>query len=187
MHEAAWPLASWEVFYVIVGASAAALIGLQFVVIVLGADLGALGAVTSLRAFATPTIVHFSAVLLLSALVAAPWPGRLGLAISLGACGVAGVVYGIRIVMHARRQTDYVPDMEDWTWHVVLPFVAYGTVMVSAARFQRSPESTLFVVGAVVLLLLFIGIHNAWDAVIYIARGRLKPEESRHVPPAPEA
>jgi hypothetical protein len=49
--------------------------------------------------------------------------------------------------------------------------------------FSRSPESTLFVVGAVVLLLLFIGIHNAWDAVLYIVRGRLRPEEGGQVPP----
>ena len=180
MHEAAWPLASWEVFYLIVGASAAALIGLQFVVIVLGADLRALGGMTAVRAFATPTIVHFSAVLLISALVTAPWHGRRALAISLGACGLAGVVYGIRIVRHARRQADYVPDLEDWTWHFVLPLVAYGTVLVSGGLFPRYPESTLFVIGAVVLLLLFIGIHNAWDAVLYIVRGRLKPEETRN-------
>jgi hypothetical protein len=27
----------------------------------------------------------------------------------------------------------------------------------------------LFVIGAVTLLLLFIGIHNAWDTVTYVA------------------
>jgi hypothetical protein len=184
VHEAVWPLPSWEVFYLIVGASAAALIGLQFVVIVLGADLGALGGMTAVRAFATPTIVHFSAVLLISALVTAPWHGRVPFAISLGACGLTGVVYGIRIVRHARRQTDYAPDVEDWTWHVILPLVAYGMALVSAGLFPRYPEMILFTVGAVVLLLLFIGIHNAWDAVLYIARGRLRPEEPGQVPPS---
>ena len=34
-----------------------------------------------------------------------------------------------------------------------------------AAHFQARPA--LFVVGAATLLLLFVGIHNAWDAVTY--------------------
>jgi hypothetical protein len=54
------PLGAWESFYVIVGSSAAALTGLQFVVIVLGAEVNALGLPTT-RAFGTPTIVHFCA------------------------------------------------------------------------------------------------------------------------------
>ena len=63
--------AEWESFYLIVGSAAGALIGLQFVVITLIAErpppeeAGA--------AFATPTIVHFSVVLLLSAVLRAPW------------------------------------------------------------------------------------------------------------------
>src|SRR5439155_19641977 len=66
----------WENFYVIVGSSAGALIGLQFVVITLIADLpiardgGQAG-----DAFATPSVVHFGAVLLLSANVSAPGNG----------------------------------------------------------------------------------------------------------------
>jgi len=31
------------------------------------------------------------------------------------------------------------------------------------------PVPALFVIGAVTVLLLFTGIHNAWDDVIYIA------------------
>jgi hypothetical protein len=40
-----------------------------------------------------------------------------GLQFVVGACGVTGVVYGMRVVRHARRQTDYVPVLEDWIWH----------------------------------------------------------------------
>src|SRR5207247_11174310 len=56
-----------ENFYVIVGSSAGALIGLQFAVITLIADkLIAPGQAQAVNAFATPAIVHFGAVLLLS-------------------------------------------------------------------------------------------------------------------------
>ncbi|MGH9573140.1 MAG: hypothetical protein ACRD40_06365 [Candidatus Acidiferrales bacterium] len=62
-------LAGWDNFYVIVGSSAGALIGLQFVVIALIADLPIRdGAAQASSAFATPTVLHFGAVLLLSSL-----------------------------------------------------------------------------------------------------------------------
>src|SRR6266498_2323411 len=48
------PFAAWESFYVIVGSSAAALTGLQFVVVVLGAEVNALTDVSGTRAFGTP-------------------------------------------------------------------------------------------------------------------------------------
>jgi hypothetical protein len=53
-------LAGWENFYVIVGSSAGALIGLQFVVMALVANLPrGPGAAQAGEAFATPNIVHF--------------------------------------------------------------------------------------------------------------------------------
>lgn len=184
MHEAVWPLASWEVFYLIVGSSAAALTGLQFVVIVLGADLNTLGGMPAIRAFGTPTIVHFCAVLLVSALVSAPWEGSWGAALSIGTSGAAGVAYMVMVVRQARRQTIYVPDLEDWTWHGVLPSVAYTALLGAAILFPRRPVPSLFVIGAASVLLLFIGIHNAWDAVTYIARGRMQQPEEFARPPS---
>jgi len=59
-------LSGWENFYVIVGSSAGALIGLQFVVITLIANRPiAPGQAQAGDAFATPNIVHFGTVLLL--------------------------------------------------------------------------------------------------------------------------
>jgi hypothetical protein len=66
-------LAGWENFYVIVGSSAGALIGLQFVVITLIADAPIARAdAQASGAFSTPSVVHFGAVLFLSAIVTAP-------------------------------------------------------------------------------------------------------------------
>ena len=179
MLEAAWPLPSWEVFYLIVGASAAALIGLQFVVIAVGADSETLGGMPAVQAFGTPTIVHFAAVLLISALVAAPWHGPRWPAIGLGITGALGVIYGIVVVRRARTQTFYKPELEDWIWHGALPFVAYAALIAGALELPRHAEKALFAIGAAALLLLFIGIHNAWDAVVYITRGRSPQVEAR--------
>ena len=68
------PLTAWQSFSVIVGSSAGALIGLQFVVITLIADMPVTdGTALASSAFATPTIIHFCAALLLSALLNIPW------------------------------------------------------------------------------------------------------------------
>ena len=172
MEEAARsPLIAWESFYVIVGSSGAALTGLQFVVMALVADSKRRSTTQQIDAFGTPTIVHFCAVLLVSAILSAPWPTLSSIGLVLGICGAAGVVYGIIVVMRARRQTGYRPVFEDWLWHAVLPLIAYALLLVAAVMFRSYPQRVLFIVGAAALLLLFIGIHNAWDTVTYIALG----------------
>jgi hypothetical protein len=159
-------LSGWENFYVIVGSSAGALIGLQFVVITLIADMPIATAQAG-SAFATPTIVHFAAVLLLSAVLNAPWHGIGTAAVLWGLVGLSGVVYAVIVARRLRVQTAYRPDFEDWLSHVLLPFAAYALLTVSAYAARAHAREALFGVGAAVLLLLFIGIHNAWDAVTY--------------------
>jgi len=169
-HASVSPLAAWENFYVIVGSSAAALTGLQFVVVALLPDLrrGVQNAGEGIAAFSTPTILHFGAVLYLAAIVTAPWPALLGAAIAIAACGLFGVVYVYIVLRRTVRQTTYQPVMEDWIWHVILPLLAYAALVAAAPAVVRDPLPALFVIGAASVLLLFIGIHNAWDTVTYL-------------------
>ena len=162
------PLSGWENFYVIVGSSAGALIGLQFVVITLIADAPiARGDIQASSAFATPSVVHFAVVLLLSAIVSAPWNGMKIVAVLWGLVGLSGVVYTVIVARRLRVQTVYQPVLEDWLFHVLLPFAAYAMLAGSACLTYSHARPALFLVGASTLLLLFVGIHNAWDAVIY--------------------
>ena len=101
-HVAASPMRAWETFYVIVGSSAAALTGLQFVVIALITEIRRRSTPLQIDAFATPTIVHFCAVLLLSAILTAPWPSLFGADVALGACGCVGVVYAVVVTRRTR-------------------------------------------------------------------------------------
>ncbi|HKD84381.1 MAG TPA: hypothetical protein VKB58_06505 [Terriglobales bacterium] len=162
------PLAGWENFYVIVGSSAGALIGLQFVVITLIADMPAVRDMERAgSAYSTPTIVHFGAALLLSAAISAPWQDTHGAAIVWGLLGLAGVVYQIVVIRRIRTQVAYDPVFEDWLFHVLLPLAAYATLAVSAWEARSDARGALFAVAAASLVLLFVGIHNAWDAVTY--------------------
>ncbi|HYU97828.1 MAG TPA: hypothetical protein VE977_03325 [Pyrinomonadaceae bacterium] len=178
--EAASPLAAWETFFFLIGSSAAALTGLQFVVMALIAESGRRTTHREIEAFSTPTILHFTAVLLVSAILSAPWHGLLPVAIILGVCGIAGVAYIFLIIRRARRLSTYRLVGEDWRWHVVFPLISYVLLLVSAILLPGQAHRVLFGIGASALLLLFIGLHNAWDTVTYITidlpAGRREPE-----------
>ena len=168
-------LAGWETFYVIVGSSAAALTGLMFVVITIAADSSAARTPETLNAFGTPNVIHFVAVLFIAAVLSAPWQRLEDPAHVVGATALAGVVYVLIVVRRMLRQTGYKPVLEDWTWHAFLPMVAYAALFVGAAGLSHGQHWALFLIAAVSLLLLGIGIHNAWDTVTYLA---MQPRET---------
>jgi hypothetical protein len=179
------PLDGWENFYVIVGSSAGALIGLQFVVIALIADIPRVrGDVKASEAFGTPNVVHFAVALLLSALMVAPWDGIEAVAILWGCVGGIGIIYVLIVARRMRGQTAYEAVFEDWLFHLLLPLAAYTTLAVSACVAAAHPRPALFILAAAVLLLLFIGIHNAWDTVTWHIFVR-KTKTSRTNPPGP--
>ncbi|HZS56562.1 MAG TPA: hypothetical protein VFA65_19300 [Bryobacteraceae bacterium] len=160
-------LAAWQNFYVIVGSSAGALIGLQFVVLSLIANMPAVRVNPQTgAAFSTPTIIHFSVVLALAAILSAPWTSDAPTFV-YGAVGLAGLIYAITVTWRLRRQTAYQLQFEDWLFYVVLPMAAYAVLVVSAFAATSYASKALFGVAAAVLLLLLIGIHNAWDTVTY--------------------
>jgi predicted membrane-bound spermidine synthase len=159
--------AEWDSFYVIVGSAAGALIGLQFVVMTLIADRPPLRAAEAGAAFATPNIVHFAAALFLSALLLAPWHTITIAAALWGLIGIGGAVYTVVVARRVRRQTAYQAEFEDWLFHVVLPLAAYAILALSPFAAPYYTRAALFGVGAAALLVLFIGIHNTWDALTY--------------------
>ncbi len=160
-------LAEWDTFYVILGGAAGALIGLQFVVVTLIANRPTRGAAEAGGAFSSPTIVHFSAALLLSLLVRVPWRAMSPLAIVWGIVGVLGGAYVALVARRMRLQAAYRPQIEDWSFHVALPALAYAGVIAAAFLGSAHPRAALFASGVGALVLLFTGIHNAWDAVTY--------------------
>jgi hypothetical protein len=147
--------------------AAGALIGSQFVVMTLIAERPPLRAADAGAAFATPTIVHFGTVLLLSALLRVPWQSMILAAALWGFIGLGGLVYAMIVARRIRAQTVYQPELEDRVFHVLLPLAAYARLALSAFAAPFHSREALFGVGGAALLLLFIGIHNAWDSVFY--------------------
>jgi hypothetical protein len=179
-------LDGWENFYVIVGSSAGALIGLQFVVMTLIAEIPMAGSDAQAgHAFGTPNVVHFGVVLLLSAIVSAPWQGIGVVAVLWGLLGLCGVVYAVAVGRRMRAQTAYQAVFEDWLFHLLLPLLAYAMLAVSTCLAYWRTRPALFAVGAASLLLLFIGIHNAWDTVtwhVFVRKREPKQTERNQKP-----
>jgi hypothetical protein len=173
-------LKEWENFYVIVGSSAAALTGLTFIVITISAERTGSGdsaarRLAGLRAFISPTVAHFTASLCVSAVLNVPGHTTLSLGCCLAAIGIVGTVYGARVIYWMIRtftETEYTPFLTDWVWNAVLPMLAYLALLGAAAYLPMHLVPSLDVVGAVALLLLLIGIHNAWDVVAWVTTER---------------
>jgi hypothetical protein len=171
-------LTTWQNFYVIIGTAAATLTGLMFVVITLvaGVRVQVSSGGEAIGAFSTPNVVHFCVALLVAAILCAPWQALWTAGLMLGLTGLGGVSYVVIVLRRARRQRDYQPVLEDWLWHTVFPLVSYTALVVAAIVLPGRPAPALFVIAAATVLLLFIGIHNAWDNVIYIATERFQSE-----------
>lgn len=161
------PLAGWENFYVIAGSSAAGLTGLTFIVITLAAEAHRVNA-KGLRTFITPTIVHFAAVLGAAAFLSMPRQGVLSLSVGCGIAGALGLIYIGLIAVDIRRiGSVYVPVREDWIWNVILPAVAYGSLLAVALLIWCSPAPSMYALAAALVLLMLVGIHNAWDIAVW--------------------
>lgn len=132
--------------------------------------------------FSTPTVVHFGAALLLAAIFLAPWRDLVHTAVLVGLVGAVGTVYAWRVILKTKRldRTTYTPDVEDFAWYNILPFVAYGAIFLAALAIPFLAGKALIAVAAGALLLVFIGIRNAWDVVTFIAvmsPGNESPED----------
>lgn len=189
MAEPAGVLSAWENFYLILGPSAAALIGLQFLVMTLVADMKPeLVGIDAISAFGTPTVVHLGGAVVISVIVSAPWPSLGSASLALAICGLIGVAYGALVTYRAHKQTRYEPVGEDWIWYITLPGLSHVAILAAALLLPAHPQVPLFVIGGAVLALLLVGVHNTWDTVLYIVLQNASPQregrESKQADPA---
>jgi amino acid transporter len=171
-------LSQWQNFYMIMGTAAATLTGLMFVVTTLiagiDAHLSTLNAAVS--AFNTPTVVQFAAVLLLAGILSAPWQTLSSLSFLLSLVGMAMAFYLIVVLRRMRRVPHYQSTLEDWLWYLIFPLLAHVLLIVAAFVLPGNPAPALYIVGSAMLLLLLVGIRNAWDMVTFLAVERAHSE-----------
>jgi hypothetical protein len=154
------------------GSSAAALTGLMFVVVTLvRGEEQSQARHDGIATFSTPTVMHFCAALLVSAILCAPWHSLVYVAVLVGLVGCYGIFYLARVARRTKRLTKYTADLDDWMWYTILPLLAYGTLFAGAIVLNVVPRDALFALAGGVLSLIFIGIRNSWDVVTFLAVG----------------
>ena len=164
------PLGAWTTLYTIAGSSAAALVGLMFVVVTLVGDAQrrikdqGLG----VSVFSTPTVIHLTVVLSVSLGFVAPWGSLTGPAVLLGLAGIVGALYVAIGLVNMRRLEEYESDAEDWAWFNIIPLLTYVAMIIAAILLLSRPEFALFLTAGCILALLVIGIRNSWDVVTYL-------------------
>ena len=174
------PLQAWHEFYFLLGTSAAALTGLMFVVVSINPDTIANRAQAGLRAFVTPTMVFFTTVLVVSALLLVPELAARSMAVLLAVSGIAGLAYlvwarGHYHWSHGIGQQPPTLDREDWIFYIGLPFASYVLLVAAAIGIWLRAGFGAPLLALTTMLLLIVGIHNAWDLVIWLAQQR-RPE-----------
>ena len=171
-------LNDWQNFYMIMGTAAATLTGLMFVVTTLVAGIDARQSILNpaVSAFNTPTVVQFSAVLLLAGILSAPWQSFSNLGLLLGLVGLGMVSYSMIVLRRMRRVPHYQSTLEDWSWYLALPLLMNVSLIVAAFMLAKNPSSALYIAGAAMIILLLTGIRNAWDMVTFLAVERAHSE-----------
>jgi hypothetical protein len=171
-------LHGWENFYIMAGTAAATLAGLLFVVITLSVSLATTPAARGVHAFVTPVLVHFGGVLFLSLILLAPWSSAWPPGIILGLHGIAGVAYAT-FVIRLLRKLDFVSlDARDWMAYAGVPALANISLLAGAGGLIAEKSFAPYAIAGAIMLLLFIGILDAWDLTLWIIRNREMANEA---------
>lgn len=161
-------LHDWHDFYVLAGTAAAALVGLMFVAASIGSSIFKEEHRAPMRAFITPTVVHFAAVLFACLLVTIPthsWPTLGGL---FGAGALVGSIYCGSILVQVIVRHSFNVDLIDRLFYALIPFLGYLLGLTAAVLLLIQSAASANLIAAALLTLLLAGIRNAWDMTVWI-------------------
>jgi len=162
------PLSQWRDFYVTIGTASGAIVGATFVVATLASELKE--RTVGLRGFITPTAVYLGTVLVGSAILTAPTLTAVALAILLGIGGTGGAIYALIVATRIWKMN---LDLADRACYVVIPALAYTAIAIAALLESRVLAWTFDTLAVALVVLLMVGVRNAWDmATFMITRNR---------------
>jgi hypothetical protein len=173
----------WHDFYVLVGTASATLVGLMFVTASIGAQVFTERSREALRAFISPTVVHFSAILFICILAAIPSHTWSTLGALLLVAGAAGIAYSARIWVQLFVRRSFAVDMVDRMFYAAIPVLGYLLVLVSGCLLLMQSALSVDVLAAALITLLVAGIRNGWDMTIWIVIRTPVPDSAKDATP----
>ena len=170
-------LHDWRDFYVMSGTAAATLVGLMFVFASIGASQLARRNLAAMRAFITPTVVHFGAALLVCLVSTMPGHSDRSLGGVLGVGALIGLAYCVGILVLIFRRFAAGLTWEDRLFYALIPFAGYLLLLASAAlELDERPADATTLAGTAIIVLIVAGLRNAWDMTVWMTtRGATDP------------
>lgn len=162
---------AWETFYLLLGTSAAALIGMMFVVITLTAEIRMDQMNRGTVIYHNPTIFHLGVIVAVSALVLVPDHLVTLVAPIEIAAGLAGLVYCVLTLRRLYEPADfYTATISDRLFYGFIPGLLYAVLTVGGTAIWWGPDLAGETIGVATLLLLLLAVRNAWDVATFAVR-----------------
>jgi hypothetical protein len=160
----------WENFYLLLGPAAAGLIGLLFVVVTLTAGRERAEASRGQALYMTPTALQFAVVMTFSAVAMAPRMPPVATVTIFGLVALAGLANAVRtsIGIGSPRPGREPPHWSDFWMYGVTPGVVYIALCGACVAVWMRAEWAAYALAGLLLILLLVGIRNAWDLITAI-------------------
>ena len=185
-------LQPWQNFYMLLGTASATLAGLMFIAISLGGTRRPTDAERAMvqlaySAFLSPTYIHFVYVLVTAVVVFVPTLNETVFGVMLVLTGAGSLGYILRHLPFLReRYRGGSLDRSDLVWYSLMPSICYllyldaGIALLRAIAGAASRGHALDALATASLLLIVIGVRNAWDLVVFqMMRALREPGDDR--------
>lgn len=161
----------WENFYLIVGPSAGALIGLMFIVVTLTAGRQRDQTEHGKHLYTSPIVWHLAVVLVLSGAAVAPAMTPKVFGVLTGILALLGLTMGVRSAVGIARGRLTAPEnnMFDTWWYGIIPAIVYICLAAAAVAMVGGSSWSAAAVAAALIALLLISIHAEWDLATFLA------------------
>jgi hypothetical protein len=160
----------WSEYFFMIGSSAAALIGLMFVVVTLTAGRDRAEVERGKRLYTSPIVWHLAVVLGLSGMAIAPNVPSAVFGATAGGLALIGIAIGVRSSIGiSRRPAAAEAAGFDTLWYGVVPAIGYVGLAAAAVGMLRGSEWGPSAIAADLMALLLVSIHAEWDLVTYLA------------------
>ena len=161
----------WTEYFFMIGSSAAALIGLMFVVVTLTSGRDRDQTESGKHFYTSPVVWNLGVVLFISGAAVAPTMTPLLFTAVVGVTAFVGLFLGLRSAVGIRRtQISGKKFMTlDMWWYGIIPALIYIGLVVCAAAIETGQHWAVSAVAANLMALLLVSIHAEWDLVTFLA------------------
>jgi hypothetical protein len=171
----------WENYYLSLGPSAAALIGLMFVVVTLTAGRDRSEVQRGKRLYTSPIVWHLGVVLVLSGAASAPTMTPRLFGILLGGLALIGIAICVRSAIGIARVpiSGQENNQFDVWWYGLIPSIVYLGLGIASAMILVGNRWGASAAAASLMALLLISIHGGGDLVTFLAPSAEPPASSK--------